>query len=216
MKILMTGNPSYGLAQSWQKLHAQTQYHSRNHGLRCDLSKENAQEDFAQISLDFDVFINSSYIDHFVQAQICRKVWTVWKKNNKKGFIINIGSAVRDLLRPDNRFYPTSKRMLEDYSRQLYLYSVWGQSHIRVSCVSFGGIATPGTLEKWSHFSHLDTDYCAGVLNWVVNAPENCNVDLLQISPIQPFTKKQMKKNITNFTATPSDFLIADFDENEP
>lgn len=213
MKIIMTGNPSYGLAKSWQKLSPETEFHSRNFGLCTDLTKEDAQDRLAQLSLECDVFINNSYVDHFVQAQICRKVWTGWKKKNKKGFIINIGSAVRDLLRPDNRFYPASKRMLEDYSRQLYLYSIWGQSHIRVSCVSFGGIATPGTLTKWSHFSHMDTDYCAGVLKWVLETPENCNLDLIQVSPIQPLTKKEMKKNENISHASPTDFLIADFDE---
>jgi hypothetical protein len=117
-------------------------------------------------------------------------------------------------LRPDNRFYPTSKRMLEDYSRQLYLYSIWGNSHIRVSCINFGGIATEGTLEKWPHFSHLQVDYCAEILSWALNMPKNYNLDLLQVSPIQPLSKKEMKKNSSNTHIDPTDYLIADFDEN--
>lgn len=211
----MTGNPEYGLAQSWKKMRPETTFQSRNYGLCSDLSDSQAQRRLAQLSLDFDVFINNSYISHFSQVQICRTVWTEWKKNNKKGFIINIGSAVRDLLRPDNRFYPTAKRMLEDYSRQLYLYSIWGQSNIRVSCVNFGGIATEGTLDKWPHFSHMETEYCAEVLNWVLNTPFNCNLDLLQVSPIQPLTKKEMKKKYKNNHSEPTDYLIADFDEGD-
>src|SRR5690606_23914557 len=104
--------------------------HSRASGFRRDLSLEENQDRLAERSLDFDVFIYSSYISHFTQLYLCRKVWTKWKEAGKGGYILNIGSAVRDLVRPDNRFYPTSKRALEDYSKQLHLYSVWGNSKI--------------------------------------------------------------------------------------
>lgn len=212
----MTGNPSYGLAKAFNVLVPNVSFHSRQCGIRSDLSKEENQKKFSETTLDYDIFINNSYISHFTQLNLSRNVWTLWKKNKKSGFIINIGSSVRDLLRPDNRFYPTSKRALEDYTRQLYLHSIWGNSMIRVTCLSFGGIATEGTLAKWSHYNHMSSDYCASVLKWVVDAPKEINVDLLQISPIQPKSKSEMKKSESKSTLTsPSDFLIADFDDGD-
>ena len=210
----MTGNPNYGLAQSFAKLYPNTTFVSRSTSPKFDLRTEEEQRRCAELSCEFPVFINNSYISHFSQLELCRQVWTEWKKRGKTGFIINIGSSVRDLIRPDNRFYPTSKRALEDYSRQLHLYSVWGDSKIRVSCVNFGGIATEGTLEKWPHYSHMQTDYCASVLDWVLKVPENINLDLLQITPIQPKTRRELKKTV-HLPAAPSDYLIADFDESE-
>ena len=212
MKILMTGNPEYGLAKSFLPLRPDTLFASRNAGLKLDLSIEENQNVLAETSLNFDIFINNSYITHFAQMELCRKVWTKWKQNSKSGSIVNIGSTVRDLVRPDNRFYPTSKRALEDYSKQLHLYSVWGNSRIRVSCINFGGINTEGTLEKWPHFSHLDSGFCAELLNWAIQIPPGCNLDILQVSPIQPKTRVELRKTAPR-SSSPSDYLIADFDE---
>ena len=212
MKVLMTGNPTEGLAKAFATLKPETVFQSRNFGLCIDLSSSDRHAELAELSLSFDVFINNSYISHFTQLELCRKVWTLWKSKGKVGSIFNIGSAVRDLVRPDNRFYPTSKRALEDYSRQLHLYSVWGNSKIRVGCINFGGIATEMTLSKWPHFSHMDPTFCAEVLLWATNIPPGCNLDLLQVSPVQANTREQLRKNVS-LPSAPSDYLIADFDE---
>jgi short-subunit dehydrogenase len=214
LKIIMTGNPNYGLAKALSQQIPGVSYHSRQCGISSDLSLEEAQNKFAELSLDYDVFINNSYISHFAQVHLARKVWTLWKQKKKSGSIINVGSTVRDLLRPDNRFYPISKRALEDYSRQLYLHSIWGDSKIRVACINFGGIATQGTLKKWPHFHHMDVEYCAKILTWVLTVPEGVNLDLLQVSPIQPKSKREMKRQENQSSSnSPSDYLIADFDE---
>ena len=212
MKILMTGNPAEGLAKSFSALKPETVFLSRRSGLCLDLTKFENQIALAELSLSFDVFVNSSYISHFIQMEICRKVWTLWKDKKKRGTIINIGSSARDLIRPDNRFYPTSKRALEDYSRQLHLYSNWGNSKIRVGCINFGGIATDATLGKWPHFSHLSPEFCAETLLWALHLPQNCNLDLLQITPIQPAARGELRKN-TTLSSSPSDYLISDFDD---
>lgn len=208
----MTGNGREGLAKAFKKIYPDVRLESRSEGQKLDLKLVGNQNFFAQESLGYDVFINNSYIHHFTQLELCRKVWTKWMENKKAGLIINIGSSAADLVRPDNRFYPTSKRALEDYSRQLYLYSNWANSKIRVSCINFGGIDTEETLKKWPHFSHLDVNYCAMVLDFVLKIPDNYNMDFLQLTPIQPKTKKDLIKS-GHKIVNPSDYLISDFDD---
>jgi hypothetical protein len=53
----------------------------------------------AQLSLDYDVFVNNAFDGppheswaNFGQVQVLYKIYEMWKKENKKGTIINIGS----------------------------------------------------------------------------------------------------------------------------
>ena len=74
MKILMTGNPEYGLAKSFLPLRPDTIFASRNAELKLDLSIKENQDVLAETSLNFDIFVNNSYIAHLYYADILLKL----------------------------------------------------------------------------------------------------------------------------------------------
>lgn len=210
----MTGNPSYGLAGAFSPMaRAMTPdltFASRSTEPSYDLVREEDQDALASLAANFDIFINNSYIGHFVQVELARKIWTKWRQMGKSGYLINIGSSATDLVRPDNRLYPVSKNSLLDLSRRLYLHSIWEDSKIRVTYLSFGGIATTKTLETWPHYQHLETNFCAELLISLLRMPETVNIDFLQASPIQPMARRKIKKS-EKAKADETEFLVSEF-----
>lgn len=200
MKILMTGNPTKEIAKEIKSIYSDAHFVSRSDesDYTLDLSDMDNIERLAHISLNYDVFINSALIPNFGQTLILQAIWTEWKSNNKVGHIISYGSAVDYYFRPDNRLYPIEKRSLRDLNRSLSKHVNWFDSKIRCTYLSFGGVATEKTLRQWGHYEHFDTKEIAEYTQWVINSPKHSNIDELHITPIQPMTKKQMKKLNTN------------------
>ncbi len=197
MKILITGNPQKDIAKEITKLFETIHTVSRSSvsTYQLDLSKNCNQDNLAKITKEYDVFINSALIPNFGQTQILQKVWTEWKDSQKSGHIISFGSAVDYYYRPDNRLYPVEKRALRDLNRSLSKHCTWFDSKIRCTYFSFGGVATDKTKSQWGHFKHFNTKQIADYVKWIINSPADCNLDELHITPIQPKTKKDMKKN---------------------
>ncbi len=85
-------------------------------------------KDIAEISLDFDVFVNNAFDGpphedwaNFAQAQVYMAVYDAWKAAGKSGHIFNIGSTgSKSIVAPEPRFetYRISKAALEHASRQ--------------------------------------------------------------------------------------------------
>jgi MoaA/NifB/PqqE/SkfB family radical SAM enzyme len=85
-------------------------------------------KEIAEISLDFDVFVNNAFDGppqedwaNFAQAQVYMAVYDVWKAAGKTGHIINIGSTgAKSIVAPEPRFetYRISKAALEHASKQ--------------------------------------------------------------------------------------------------
>jgi MoaA/NifB/PqqE/SkfB family radical SAM enzyme len=85
-------------------------------------------KEIAEISLDFDVFINNAFDGpphedwaNFAQTQLYMAVYDAWKAANKSGHIFNIGSTgSKSIVAPEPRFetYRVSKAALEHASRQ--------------------------------------------------------------------------------------------------
>lgn len=198
MKILMTGNPDYGVASGVARIYPSATFISRSTEIAMDLTIPDNQQRLADLSLGYDCFINNSLLADFAQCHILQRVWTTWKENGHHGLIINCGSAVDYLVRPDNRLYGIGKKSLRDLSRNLSLYTTWENSGIRCSYVSFGGVETPKTLSIWPHFTHMSVDDCAQFISWVIQAPPHLNIDELHFTPIQPASKTEMKQRHKN------------------
>ena len=198
--ILMTGNPNKAIAKSIKEIYPSASFVSRSEEstYQLDLSDHDNIQRLAKISLNYDVFINSALIPNFGQTLILQAVWTEWKSNNKSGHIISYGSAVDYYFRPDNRLYPIEKRSLRDLNRSLTKHVNWFDSKIRCTYLSFGGVATDKTMRQWSHYKHLDTYEIAEYTKWIIESPDHVNVDEVHITPIQPMTKKEMRKKDTN------------------
>lgn len=211
LKILCTGHPEKRLASGIRdQFEGHIDFASRNTAPAYDLRLDSDRKALAQRSLDYDVFINNSFVDDFVQVYLARDVWTAWKMNGKKGLIINLGSSVEDLVRPDNRLYSIGKKALRDYSKNLYLYSIWHDSGIRCTHFAFGGIQTDKTLGQWPHFSHLDITFCAQKIREVVETSRTVNVDRVQYSPVQRKDKKMLRRETPHPGLAEGEFLVAD------
>ena len=196
MKILLTGNPSRDIASRICNTLNCVDTVSRSKESTYSIDLENSQrlQNLIEISLDYDVFINSALIPNFGQTQILQQVWTEWKSQNKTGHIISFGSAVDYYYRPDNRLYPVEKRALRDLNRSLSKHCTWFDSKIRCTYFSFGGVATEKTQRQWGHYQHFDMQEIADYVKWIVESPPNMNIDELHITPVQPETKKKMKQ----------------------
>jgi len=67
-KVLMTGNPTYGLAEKFNIVCPTTDFASRDNGY--ELCEKKGRVKLAVESLKYDVFINSSALYQFNQSLI--------------------------------------------------------------------------------------------------------------------------------------------------
>ena len=121
-------------------------------------------KEIAEISLDFDVFINNAFDGppqedwaNFAQSQIYFAVYDAWKAAGKTGYIFNIGSTgSKNIVAPEPRFetYRVSKAALEHASRQ-------GTQAFKQNLVLFK--TTLITLDR------LDTELSRSRPNWTGN-----------------------------------------------
>lgn len=199
MKVLITGNPKTNITSAIVNLipNVDTVSRSVESTHQLDLSIIDNIKRLAKISLDYDVFINCALIPNFGQTQILQHVWTEWKDSGKSGHIISFGSAVDYYFRPDNRLYPVEKRALRDLNRSLSKHATWFDSKIRCTYFSFGGVGTEKTKNQWGHYEHMPVESIAEYTKWIIDSPPTVNIDEVHITPIQPKTKKEMKKSDT-------------------
>ena len=121
-------------------------------------------KEIAEISLDFDVFVNNAFDGppqedwaNFAQAQVYIAVYDAWKTAGKTGHIFNIGSTgSKNIVAPEPRFetYRISKAALEHASRQ-------GTQAFKQNIVPFK--TTLITLDR------LDTELSRGRPTWTGN-----------------------------------------------
>jgi short-subunit dehydrogenase len=196
MNILITGNPKENITQSLKEIYPNMHTVSRSSvsDYSLDLSVKENVEKLAKISVDYDVFINCALIPDFGQTQILQHVWTEWKSQGKSGHIISFGSAVDYYFRPDNRLYPVEKRALKDLNRSLSKHVAWYDSKIRCTYFSFGGVSTEKTKLQWNHYKHFSVNEIVEYVKFIIDVPDTFNIDEMHITPIQPLTKKEMKR----------------------
>jgi len=183
MKILMTGNPNYGLAEKFSIVQPQTDFAGRSNDY--DLCTKQGRVKLAQDSLIYDVFVNSSAQYQFNQTLVLETVWKAWKENNKQGHIINIGSTVDRSTKGAEWIYPQEKKALKSLSHQYAMLGIWGGSGIRVSYISYGSLETKKVHEKHPDRKLMNVTQAAEYIKWVIDAPINININELHMDPIQ-------------------------------
>lgn len=163
MKFLVTGG-NRGLGKAVCD-HFQGDSISRNNGY--DITKPDDLIRIADMSLDYDVFVNNAFDGPFQESwadfgQI-KLLWTVadlWKKNSKPGYIINIGSVGSESIvapEPSWETYRVSKAALKEHSRQWTRAFKENQVPFRTSLL---------TLDR------LDTELSRSRPNWTGNGIE--------------------------------------------
>ena len=95
-----------------------------------DITKD--REKLAELSLGYDVFVNNAFDGPFQetwadfgQVKLLFEVASLWQKNNKNGYIINIGSSGSEAIVPPEpswETYRVNKVALKHHSQQ------WTQS----------------------------------------------------------------------------------------
>ena len=149
--ILCTGNPEdKTIASGVREIMPQCDFASRATGYDLRFWDKGSEEHFRKHIVDYDIFINSSFICGGGQLQLLEACHSEWSTKGVKGHIINIGSSA-EFVGPTNTLdeiygkYSIQKRALRDRSLQLS-----GVNSIRTTHMTLGGIndGKPGH-EAW-------------------------------------------------------------------
>lgn len=186
-KILITGNKEYGLAQALAEKFPHADFYSRSNS-DYDFNEFDKRNDFAKLSLDYDIFINNSALSSFRQTLLLQKVYSTWVEHEKKGQIISFGSTADTPVKGHQWLYPIEKKALRSLSRNLSLASLGGQSEptgIRITYLSMGYLQTPKVEIKHPHAKKIELQYITNTVEWILNQPEHININEISLDPIQ-------------------------------
>tara|TARA_R110000765_G_scaffold409812_1_gene508240 strand:+ start:164 stop:760 length:597 start_codon:yes stop_codon:yes gene_type:complete len=188
-KILITGSRNYGLCEAICNLfdtlpNIEYETASRSNGYNLDNSDGYSKLANYYIDGDFDIFINNSAIWKFHQVMIVESVFNAIEEADRKGQIINIGSTADTGVKGRTWRYPTEKKALKAYNRDL-TYMAMGGSNIKTTLISPGSLTTSSVMKKHPDRKLIDVEYIAELVVWTINQPEYINVNELSIDPIQ-------------------------------
>ena len=188
-KILITGSRKYGLCEAMCNLFdtmpdIEYETASRSNGYQLDTSEGQKKLAEKYIEGEFDIFINNSAIWKFQRVMIVEAVYNAMEEADRKGHIINIGSTADTGVKGRTWRYPTEKKALKAYNRDL-TYKAMGGSNIKTTLISPGSLTTPSVIKKHPDRKLIDVEYIAELVVWAINQPEYINVNELSIDPIQ-------------------------------
>lgn len=188
-KILITGSRNYGLCEAICNLfdtlpNIEYETASRSNGFNLDNSDGYSKLANYYIDGDFDIFINNSALWKFHQVMIVESVFNAIEEADRKGQIINIGSTADTGVKGRTWRYPTEKKALKAYNRDL-TYMAMGGSNIKTTLISPGSLTTSSVMKKHPDRKLIDVEYIAELVVWTINQPEYINVNELSIDPIQ-------------------------------
>ena len=194
-KILITGSRNYGLCeaicnlfdtinQGYVDTEIEYETASRSNGYQLDTNEGQKKLAEHYINGNFDIFINNSAIWKFQQVMIVESVFNAMEEADRKGHIINIGSTADTGVKGRTWRYPTEKKALKAYNRDL-TYKAMGGSNIKTTLISPGSLTTPSVMKKHPDRKLIDVEYIAELVVWAINQPEYINVNELSIDPIQ-------------------------------
>ena len=186
MKIIISGNPEYGVAQGLKSILEQEHeltFCSRANGF--DLTKDEGRNKFVELSLEHDVFINNSALWRFNQSVLLEQVWKSWYDVKKTGQIINMGSTSDRQLKGGNWIYPAEKGALRHHSLNQSLGTVGGIG-IKVNYLAYGYVSTPSVERKHPDKVKHTPEEIGRIVKWILDYPvQDTNIMQLVIDPIQ-------------------------------
>jgi hypothetical protein len=187
-KILITGNRDYGLCQAICNMFDEQNYTyecaSRDTGWSLDKNEEQLRLAKHFVMNDFNVFINNSALWKFHQIMIAEHVYNAANVAGIKSQFIHMGSTADTGVRGRTWRYPTEKKAMRDYNRDL-TYMTQGGSNIKTTCLSPGSLTTPSVMKKHPDRQLIDVEYIAEVILWLLNQPEYVNINEISLDPIQ-------------------------------
>jgi hypothetical protein len=185
MKILITGNPTKGLAGSLSKIWPDATFISRSNGW--DLTAEGKIEELASLALDFDIFINNSALWKFRQVLLLDTVYKAAKISARNLKIICLGSTTDRATKGSDWLYQQEKKALRSYCTSLNLMGVWSGGP-QVSYISFGTLSN--NKDKHPDRTCLDIDLAASYIKWLVDQPVGVSINEISIDPVQGISQQ--------------------------
>lgn len=180
MKILITGNPNFGLASELFKLYPDATFISRKTGY--DLTTKEGYRKLGEIIADYDVFINSSALWKFNQTLVLDYVYKKCVEIKHNIRIICIGSTTDRVKKATSWIYNAEKKALRDFANSLSLTGVW-DSGPTVSLISFGSLSN--VQEKHPSRICLELSRAASYVKWLIDQPLDICINEISIDPLQ-------------------------------
>jgi NADP-dependent 3-hydroxy acid dehydrogenase YdfG len=180
MKILISGNPNFGLAKELFKIYPEAVFASRINGY--DLTSQEGHNKFAILSLDFDIIINNSALWKFNQTVLLDQMYKKLVENKKTPHIICIGSTTDRVKKGGAWLYNAEKKALRDYCNTLGINGVWGKAP-KITLISFGSLSN--VQSKHPDRKCLDIENAAKYIVWVINQPKDICINEISIDPLQ-------------------------------
>lgn len=186
MKVLVTGNPNYGIAQSINNnfFGHELAFYSRNYN-NFDLNNPDKISELAIHSLEHDVFINNARLANYNQVKLYEEVYRKWLLEKKQGLIINMGSTA-DTARDANYTYASEKAALKKASEGGSFANNFKSTGIKVTYISVGWVATPILNRDLPKVKKHSPDEIASLLKWIIEYPVNSScINEIRLEPIQ-------------------------------
>jgi hypothetical protein len=180
MKLLITGNPEFGLAKSLKSLYPDADFISRQTGH--DLCNRQTRKAIVEKSLEYDVFINNSALHEFNQSLLLFELYTSAVKYNHDLHIINVGSTTDKSSKV--WVYNTEKKALRDMCNTMGLESIWKKAAgPKVTYASFGTLSN--NQHKHPDRFVIDIDQAAQYIKWIIDQPRNLVINEISVDAMQ-------------------------------
>ena len=183
MKILIAGNPEFGLAQSLAtelKEHDVTFVSRTTHGW--DLTKAECQQQFATLAIGFDAVILCSALWKFNQTLLLEATYKKLKVLKKRTKIICIGSTTDRVKKSTEWLYNAEKKALRDFCNSLGITGVWGSGPL-VTLISFGSLSN--VQDKHPDRVCMPIEEAAEYVHWILKQPAHLHINEISIDPLQ-------------------------------
>ena len=183
MKILISGNPEFGLAKATAdelQEHELTFVSRTTHKL--DLTKAENQQVFADMSVDYDAVIINSALWKFNQTLLLEAVYKKLKSVSKQTLIICVGSTTDRVMKATDWIYTAEKKALRDYANSLGISGVWAKNP-RVTLISFGSLSN--VQHKHPDRTTMPIEKAAEYIHWILKQPAGLHINEISIDPLQ-------------------------------
>lgn len=134
-----------------------------------DFTKQSSIDRLTQEIVNYNVFVNSAYIQSDIQQLLLNTVHSIWMRENIPGHIFNIGTTLENT--DNNTDYANSKRQLRSYSMKLN--DETGITGVKVSYVIVGGVGE----------QHVTPSQIADTIQWI--AQQQIRIPLIQLDSVK-------------------------------
>lgn len=180
MKVLVSGNPEKGVAQSIAQIYPDATFVHKSGGR--DLTKVENQQWFAEQALEHDVVIINAALWKFQQVLLLDTVHKTLVEHDKQAHIVCVGSTTDRVKKGTMWLYNADKKALRDYSNSLSILGVWDRKP-RVSYISFGTLSN--NQHKHPDRNCMDINIAASYIKWIIDQPPELHINELSIDPVQ-------------------------------